>query len=214
MSAQAAQQLAMGISNLSAELWEVKGYQKANVVLSNDAAGNLVITFSALTERSYARLKTNPAMSNGTVRAIMIVEGMDTTADVRAAGPGMRLSGTDGSNNMSGYGLTIRRAGTVGGDPYSLRVFECTAGAAASMGSESATVVGAHGAYFDLALTVATNGANADVSATGRLENNAAADFTQGVVSDTTPRTGTDYGIYLGYCTTAFTVRVKFFEVY
>jgi hypothetical protein len=204
---------ALDISILDASLWEARGPGAANVVLDNDVNGYLQITSLALVERSYVRLISTPAMTDGTLRCLMLVEGWDTTTTLHVAGAGVRLSWTSG-NNMTGYGCVIIRQGAVSGDPFNWRMRELTAGTNVGIGSQSAAVPGGLlGVWSDIRLTVATAGANADVSCDCRREGQGSADYSNAVVGDTTPPAGTDYGIWINSLPTTHTVRLKLFEV-
>lgn len=202
------------MSNLDASLWEARGYQAANIVLGNDANGYLQITASALAERSYVRLISNPAITDGTVHVQMLVNGWDTTTTIHVAGPGMRMSGTNGSNNMSGYGCVIIRQGAASGDPFNWRLRELTAGSNAGIGAQSSNIPGGLlGTWSDMLLSVQTSGANANIACDCRREGQTVADYTNSVLGDSSPRVGTDIGIWINSLPTTHTVLVKRFEV-
>lgn len=196
-------------------LWEAVGLNAANVVLANDSDGNLVITASALTQRTYVRQIANPALADGAVRAIMLIEGWDTTTTQYVAGPGIRMSGINANNgSMNGYACTIQREGTLSGDPFRWRMRECTAGSNISIGTTSANVTGGLvGVWSDMRISALTAGANVDVACDCRREGQGASEYTDTVSGDTTPRSGTDFGIWLNALTTAQTIRVKRLEV-
>lgn len=201
------------MSVLNASNWSAKGIHKAFLALGNDANGYLTINATTLAERSYVEL-TGATMTDGTVRAMVLIEGWDTTTNTFCAGPGARMSESGASFYTSAYGAVVARQAALSGDPFNWRLVEVTANSSALIGSLSPNISGGLlTVWSDIRLMVATNGATADISCDIRREGQAAAEFQNAVIGDVTPATGGAVGIYIHRLPTTHTIRVKRFEV-
>lgn len=206
------------IGALAASQWEVIGLHPEYFTLSNNEDGELVITVNTnVTTNHLIRYKPTSFL-NGTVRAIILIEGWDATTDQHIVGAGMRLSGTNGvTSSINGIGNIICRNGAVGGDPFTTRARKITSGASTTIGTISPTITdGLLSTYEDLQLTVGPNSgtpANIDMAFSARREGQGSPDYTD-AVENSAPGSilGTGVGLFCHSMQTAKTVRVKLFS--
>ena len=188
--------------------WEAIGFG-GGLVLSNNASKELVITRTSGTSGQLGvRYTPQPALANVRIRARVSMTGWQSLVDQQRVGPAVRLNGTNGVADWTGYYFRPQRIST--NDNIQFRLMRYIVGAnnsatnSANLGSSSSWI----NTVWDMELSA--NGSNLYVSV---LRNGDAATKVEHTITNTEITEAGSVGIFGLQIPVGFEVRVSAFSV-